>query len=1088
VKADLGNQRMGETSSTERANVLSEAHGEAILVNPSSGSASSRAATLRVRGTRRNSHLARGCFAIIFTIDCGRMEDVMWRGASVWCWLLLATWCHATPVLSQTIDLGLAAPLSGPLALLGDQVRRGAEVAIDEINAKGGVLGRKLVLKTADDDCVPARAIEVARRLTQVDKIVAVIGHVCAPASFAAAPVYAAARVVMMTPAPADRRLTEAAAKNGWRNIFLMAGSVESQGFAAGTYLARRYKGNGIALVYDQSAYGADLANGFKQALTDRSISLTFETSLTGKVVDVKPTVDQLRAAKPAAVYLATTPANAAVLVKRAKEVGLDTTFVSGNAIGRPEFLQIAEGAAEGVLSTTLADARSLPAAAEAVARLRQRGSGTEGYTLYAYGAVQVLAQAIDKAGSTELDRVEPVLRQQSFPTALGNVRFDKGGDRDVSQVAFSQWRDGHLVSFDASLHWDVVRDAIATLQPTTEGSLSLARARRVLIDGDSGSQAIKAKALQGVFWNTYFTRENESDAKLSTQSQASYTLVLDLSAYNYRQIRETNAAGTAVDPRVKTALEKAPQEPVELKIRPVVVTPLLTIEDAPVKTLKVDRKKLVRPQEGNAAIEENRLVGRFKVGAMTLPEFSAAVAAGQATFQIKVADNLTPGCAVVAFTIWDFRDNPIDHLLQTVPVGDGTTQPDCTRINPEALKGGFATLLNPVFSIGAANPQEPIQAALHLFQIMAQGQKKTIAIFVDKTQYQPPQPGQPASEQGVYGWRMSRWLSDYVSKQSGLPAKIDLAWTAAKLGEPRPYAAVADELAGYIFGAEATDRPKADAAREALRKLATTRTAPVVVVRAVDENNRKLYVPLNLLSAAGNTDGLAKPITVVQPLQTERYEAPSCIGQWAFGLSTDTRDLDANLKVEFDTLAAARPANGETWIRNATELKNYFKGVPAQAAASPPATPVPAEGLVLLAHHDEFGVFFDDINGRVLSHALRHPYPSGSVAVLAACVTAKPNTGMDILNGLNDSGIDAMIVSPFDVEINYGSRMAFEFAKVVRDHRQNRRTPTLAEMFAEATAATAKSLKSRDSNVRLEDMALEFILVGNPYLRLCAP
>nr|WP_247370466.1 branched-chain amino acid ABC transporter substrate-binding protein [Bradyrhizobium sp. CW10] len=1064
----------------------------------------------------------------------------MWRGASVRCCFLLATLCCGKPALSQTIDLGLAAPLTGPLSSLGDQVRRGAEAAIDEINAKGGVLGRKLVLKLADDGCEPARASEMARRLTQVDKIAAVIGHACAPASFAAAPVYAAARVVMMTPAPADRRLIEAAAKNGWRNIFLMAGTVESQGFAAGTYLARRYKGGGVALVYDQSSYGADLADGLKQALSDRSSGLAFETPLTGNVVDVKPTVDKLRAAKPAAVYLATTPANAASLVKRAKEVGLDTMFVSGSAVGRPEFLQIAESAAEGVLSTTMADARSLPAAADAVARLRQRGLGSEGYTLYAYAAVQVLAQAIDKAGSAELGRVESVLREQSFPSAIGNVRFDKAGDRDVSQIAFSQWRDGGFAPFDPGQHWDISRDLITMLPPTAKASSRAAcdsnencsrclvsisgkcrqrgndpacearkaacqaapahvglpsplshhaarAARPVLIDDGSDSSAIVAKALQGVFWNTYFTRENEPDAKLSTRSQASYTLVLDLSAYNYRQIRETNAAGTAVDPRVKNALEKAPQEPIELKIRPVVVTPLLTIDDDPVKALPVDRKKLVRPQEGTAAIEENRLVGRFKVGAINLPQFAAEVRAGQVTFEVKVADNVAPGCAVIAFTIWDFRDNPIDHLLQTVPVGDGTTQPDCTRTNTEALKGGFATLTNPVFSIGAGDSQQPIQAALHLFQIMAHGQKKTIGVLVDKTQYRPPQPGQPASEQGVYGWRMSHWLSDYVSKPSGLPGKIEAAWKDADNGVPAPYSEVANELARQIFGADMADRPKADAAREALRKVATTQNAPVVVVRMVDENNRKLYVPLNLISAAGNTEGLAMPITVVQPLQTERYEAPNCIGSWAFGLSKDTRDLDPNFNDEFDALAAAQPAT-ETWIRNAADLKAYFKEAPPPPATSGLATSVPAEGLVLLAHHDEFGVFFDNINGRVVTQGLRHTFPPGSIAVLAACVTAKPNSGMNILNGLNDSGIDAMIVSPFNVRLDYGSRMALEFAKVVRNNRQNRQTPTLATMFAEATAATRKFIKKDNSNARLEDMALEFILVGNPYLRLCAP
>jgi hypothetical protein len=334
----------------------------------------------------------------------------------------------------------------------------------------------------------------------------------------------------------------------------------------------------------------------------------------------------------------------------------------------------------------------------------------------------------------------------------------------------------------------------------------------------------------------------------------------------------------------------------------------------------------------------------------------------------------------------------------------------------------------------------------------------------------------------------MSQWLSDYISNPNGLPGKLYAAWNAANAGTRGPYAEVANELADKIFGADIADQPKADAAREALRRLATTQVEPVVVVRMVDENNRELYVPLNLISAAGNTEGLAKPITVVQPLQTERYESPSCIGKWAFGLSKDTRDLDPNLKVELDELAAAQPPNGETWIRNATELKAYFKSVPAQAATSSPATPVPAEGLVLLAHHDEFGVFFDDINGRVLAQGLRHAYPPGSVAVLAACVTAKPNTGMDILNGLNDNGVDAMIVSPFNVRIDYGSRMAFEFAKVVRDNRQNGRTPTLAEMFAQATAATKLFFKEQNGNARLDDMALEFILAGNPYLRLCSP
>lgn len=993
------------------------------------------------------------------------------------CFLAL---CASSTANSQTIDIGIAAPLTGPLASLGDQVRRGAEAAVDDINSKGGALGRKLELKVADDGCDPQKSIGAAKRLTQAEKVVAAIGHVCGPASVASAPIYAQMRVPMLTLAPADHRLTEAASKNRWRNIFLIAGSIQTQGFAAGTYLTRRYKGNGIALISDQSAYGSGLADGFKLALKDRSASPKYEASLTGTVVDVFPTVEQLIAAKPSAVYLAMTPANAAALVKRAKESGLDTTFVSGNAVARREFYDIAGSASNGVVGTSLPDARSSAMAAEALSHLKARGIAAEGYTLYAYAAVQVMAQAIDQAHSERFEAIEPILRTQSFSTAVGKVKFDATGDREVSEVAFTQWQNGATAPFNTTDYWNVLRDAMAVNSVVASGSK-----RPILID-NSDTPVIEAKALQGVYWNTYFTREGEPDATLTTQSQSTYTLVLDLSAYNYRQIRETNAAGTAVDPRVKSALEKAPSEPVELKIRPVVVTPLVTIEDGPVKTMPVDRKKLVRPKEGEAATEEDRLVGRFKAKKMELNEFSNTVAAGQVKFQVKVADGVTPGCAAVAFTIWDFRDNPIDTLLQTVPVGDGKTVPDCSRMNQEALKGGFATLLNPVFSVGSANDKGLIQAALHLFQLKAQGQKKTIAIFVDKTQYLPPQPGQPASERGVYGWQSSQWLSDYIGDINGLPARITAAWDNADKGSATPYAGVADELAGQIFGTSAAEQPKANAARDALRKLASSSDRPVVVIRMMHEDNRKFYVPFNLISASGNSAGLPGPVTVVQPLQTERYEAPSCIGSWAFGLSRDTKDLDANIKKEIDALASKKPA-GEAWIRNGKELKAYFQAPPP---GTPPVTPVP-EGLVLLAHHDQFGVFFEGVDGRVVAKGLQHTYPPGSIAVLAACGTAKPDSGMETLNSLNDGGIDAMIVSPFNVRIDYGSRLALEFAKVVRDNRAKGQTPTLAQMFSQATAATVKFFrdpKVNTSTSRLEDMGLEFILAGNPNLRLCAP
>ena len=589
------------------------------------------------------------------------------------------------------------------------------------------------------------------------------------------------------------------------------------------------------------------------------------------------------------------------------------------------------------------------------------------------------------------------------------------------------------------------------------------------------------ARAVQGVYWNTFFTRSGEKDAKLNAKSNASYTLVLDLSAYNYSQIRATNAAGTEVSPAVQRYLAIAPQEPVELRIRPVAVTPQILIDDAPVKSMKIERRKLLRPQN-RGATAENRLIASFRSGRMQVADFSNEIAAGQVTFQVRLKDATPAGCAVIAFTIWDIHNNPIDHLLQTVAIADGSTKPNCTISGEEALKGGFGTLLDPAFGVGPGSDEKrPIQAALHVFEAKVQGQKQSFAIFIDKTQYSAPRAGQPDGERGVYAWRLGHWLSDYIGEANGLPFQIDLAWKAADKGSTAAYAQVANELATKIFGAEPGDEAIADGAKAALKALSEAGAAPVVMARLVGSENQKLYIPLGLIAGTGNNQGLPKPITVLQPLPEEHYGAGRCIGTWSFGVSRNTKDLvDAPTKTALAELNAA-PGLGETWVITNRALRDYLSTNAGTAEAA-------GEGLVLLAHHDGQGIYIETAEDRVLPGELRRKYSRGSIALLASCATGSPSSDMAILNKLNSNGMDAMIVSPFKVRLDYGARLAFEFINVVRAHRRNGTTPTLAQIFSDASAATTHHFADRARQQRLEDMALEFVLVGDPYLRLCPP
>jgi DNA-binding LacI/PurR family transcriptional regulator len=139
------------------------------------------------------------------------------------------------------------------------------------------------------------------------------------------------------------------------------------------------------------------------------------------------------------------------------------------------------------------------------------------------------------------------------------------------------------------------------------------------------------------------------------------------------------------------------------------------------------------------------------------------------------------------------------------------------------------------------------------------------------------------------------------------------------------------------------------------------------------------------------------------------------------------------------------------------------------------------------LAHHDGVGVYYSNQADRLKAEFFRRSYPPGSVALLASCATSNPRDDMAILRTLNQNGIEAMIVSPFRIPVDYGARLVMDFTNSVRLSRKNRETPTVAQLFAKAAADTARYFIDKGDR-RLQYVALEFILVGNPSLKLCAP
>src|SRR5215469_13604853 len=171
----------------------------------------------------------------------------------------------------QDVVVGVAGPMSGQFAFIGEQMKRGAQQAIDDINAKGGVLGKKLKLAVGDDGCDAQKAATVAGDFAK-QKAALVVGHFCSAASIQASTVYAQAGILQITPASTDPKLTDDAASRGWTHVFNIAGRADAQGAVAGDYLAAKYKGKKVAVIDDKSAYGKALADEARKAMNKKGL------------------------------------------------------------------------------------------------------------------------------------------------------------------------------------------------------------------------------------------------------------------------------------------------------------------------------------------------------------------------------------------------------------------------------------------------------------------------------------------------------------------------------------------------------------------------------------------------------------------------------------------------------------------------------------------------------------------------------------------------------------------------------------------------------------------------------------------------
>jgi branched-chain amino acid transport system substrate-binding protein len=334
------------------------------------------------------------------------------------------------------VRIGLAVALTGTNAWFGGEQVEGAEIAVADINARGGVLGEQIELIVADDYCDGEQAVAAANKLI-ANGVVAVFGHHCSGAAIPASKIYSNAELLMISTFATNPKLTE----QGLTNVFRVIGRDDIQGRIAGDLLAERWGNTPIVILHDGEAYGKGLAEETKKRLNERGISeAMFEAIEPGKV-DYWDVVQKIRAMDVEVLYYGGYIHEAGLIIRQAREHGYELHLVGGDGLGGEDFGLIAGSASDGTLMTA-PPVPSGPEAAELAAKV------TEGprNPFAAYAAMQVWAQAVEKAGTFETKAVANALRSHEFDTVLGRIGFDEKGDvTGYETFIWHVWKDGRF-------------------------------------------------------------------------------------------------------------------------------------------------------------------------------------------------------------------------------------------------------------------------------------------------------------------------------------------------------------------------------------------------------------------------------------------------------------------------------------------------------------------------------------------------------------------------------------------------------------------------------------------------------------------
>ena len=343
----------------------------------------------------------------------------------------------------EVIKIGVAAPLTGDQAKIGTDLRNGVTLAVEEWNAKGGVLGKKIAVVAVDDQHDPKQAVSVANKLVN-ERVAGVVGHFNSSCSIPSSDVYHRGGVPMISPGSTNPQLTE----KGYRGVFRVCGRDDQQGKVGAEFVINKLNLKRIAVIHDKTTYGQGLADEFRKFVKGK-VEIVYYGGIIQGDKDFKTVLTSVREKNPQLIYFGGIYPEAGLLVKQARELGIAVPFMSGDGTIDPKFVEIAGvKAAEGTYLTFSPDTKQIPTAKSFVENYERKYGEIGPYSVYAYDAANILLTAVREAGSSEGKAVMDKLHSMEFSGALGKIRFDEKGDVTVSPYVVWITKDGKFIEY----------------------------------------------------------------------------------------------------------------------------------------------------------------------------------------------------------------------------------------------------------------------------------------------------------------------------------------------------------------------------------------------------------------------------------------------------------------------------------------------------------------------------------------------------------------------------------------------------------------------------------------------------------------